>query len=106
MEKLILVYEPVWAIGRKDAASQDVIQKSHIMVRDAVSQLYDNDTALKTRIIYGGSVNYKNSGDIIQIPEVDGLAITRGALDPEEFCKIIRLVDKESRKRAGSKNKA
>jgi len=103
MENVVVVYEPVWAIGKRVAASIDIIQKSHIMVRDSIEKLYDKNTATKTRIIYGGSVNYDNSKDIIKIPDVDGLAMTRASLDSANFVKIIRLVEEEARKRADRK---
>jgi len=104
LKELVLVYEPRWAIGKKETASREVIQKSHLLVQEAIGQLYGQDMSSVARVIYGGSVNYDNSQDIIKIPEVDGLAITRGALDPAEFVKIIKLVAQEAGERAGRNN--
>lgn len=99
MEELVLVYEPRWAIGQRDAASLDTIANSHSMVRDCVKKIYDKNTAEKTRIIYGGSVNYHNARSIIGLPGVDGLGITRASLDPFNFSNIIKFVDIEARER-------
>ena len=99
MDKLIIVYEPVWAIGQKDSAPLDIIEESHQMVRELISDIYSKNTANLTRILYGGSVNVNNGKDIIKISDVDGLAITRAALDPDNFAAFIKMTEEEAKRR-------
>ena len=96
---MALVYEPVWAIGQKDSASLKIIEESHLMVRQLLSSLYSPDISMSTRVLYGGSVNLKNGVEIIKIPDVDGLAITRGALDADNFSDFIRMTEAEAKRR-------
>ena len=104
LPEMALVYEPVWAIGQKDSASLKIIEESHLMVRELLSSLYNPDISSSTRILYGGSVNTKNGSLIIKIPDVDGLAITRGALDANNFADFIRMTEAEAKKRFGIKD--
>jgi len=55
---------------------------------------------MSTRILYGGSVNLEVGAEIIKIPDVDGLAITRGALDADNFSKFILMTEAEAKKRS------
>jgi len=96
MKHLIIVYEPRWAIGQEDAASQDIIKNCHYKVRELIADLYNDKIAKITRVLYGGSVNLKNISTIIRIPEVDGAGSTRSSLNPVDFVKMVRLVEKES----------
>lgn len=104
LSKMVIVYEPVWAIGKKDSASLDLIEESHIIIRNLLSALYGKDIANLTRILYGGSVNIQNGKGIIRIADVDGLAITRGALDADNFVKFIKITEKEVCKRFKKQN--
>ena len=97
---MALIYEPVWAIGQKSAASLKIIAESHLMVRQLLSDLYSPDISMSTRILYGGSVNLEVGAEIIKIPDVDGLAITRGALDADNFSKFILMTEAEAKKRS------
>ncbi len=99
LSDMVLIYEPVWAIGQKDSASLEIVEESHLMVRKLLSKLYDPSVSAYTRILYGGSVNLDNGARIIKIPDVDGLAITRGALDASNFAEFIRMTEKEACKR-------
>jgi len=96
MKSLVIIYEPRWAIGKEDAASPDIIDACHKKVRKLIVELYNSDTTKLTRILYGGSVNLDNISTIIKIPNVDGVGSTRSSLDPINFIKMIRLVEKES----------
>ncbi len=99
VSNIVLVYEPVWAVGQKDPAPMGLIRQCHEMLRNILSGLYNLQVSKAMRIIYGGSVNYSNAKEIMEIPDVDGLGITRGALDPGDFIKIIRMAEEEARKR-------
>lgn len=99
VKKLILIYEPIWAIGQENSASLSTIEESHYIVRELLSDIYDENTSKEMRLLYGGSVNTDNAKNIVSIPEVDGVGSTRGALDPVNFMSIIRTVEAEAKKR-------
>jgi len=99
MVKLVIVYEPRWAIGLEDAASPHIIESCNHKVRELISNIYNDKTAKLTRILYGGSVNLENISSIIKIPEVDGVGSTRSSLDPMNFIKMAHLVEKEAENR-------
>jgi len=96
LSKMALVYEPVWAIGQKQSASIDIIDNSHRLIRNIISNIYNSKIASTVRILYGGSVNTENGREIIRVPDVDGLAITRGSLDPSNFIKFIKMTEIEA----------
>ena len=60
-KKIILAYEPVWAIGKSETAGLDYISKMHSFIRDIVKENYGEDVSKHIRIIYGGSVNPRNN---------------------------------------------
>ncbi len=96
MSKLVIVYEPVWAIGQKDSAPPDIIEKSHQVVRDLLADQFNSETASICRIAYGGSVNVENGKKLLNIPGGDGLAISRSALDPQDFADFIQMTEEEA----------
>ncbi|MBA7555273.1 Triosephosphate isomerase [subsurface metagenome] len=99
LEEMALVYEPVWAIGQESSASLDIIDDSHKMVRKIITKIYNTHISNYVRILYGGSVNIDNAKEIIKIPDVDGLAITRGALDAQNFINFIKITEIEAKYR-------
>ncbi len=98
-QKILLVYEPRWAIGQKDPATVKVIESSHKKVRDLLAGRYGQEIASHTRILYGGSVNTENIVQIMSIGEVDGAAATRASIDPEGFLALIEVAAAEARSR-------
>lgn len=94
--KLIIAYEPVWAIGRTDnvALSGHDLHQMVIYIRKVLRDLYNDSIATSTKILYGGSVTPENAEEIIWNGEVDGLLIGRASFDPktyEAICKAIAL---------------
>ena len=91
--KIVIAYEPVWAIGTGEVATPQDAQDMSIAIRAKVAKLYSQDVADKVRILYGGSVKAGNIKAIMEQPDVDGALIGGAALDPDEFLRIIRWPD-------------
>ncbi|MEQ9874255.1 triose-phosphate isomerase [Pectobacterium brasiliense] len=92
-EKVIIAYEPVWAIGEGGTpATAQEAQDIHSALRQALIALYDEDSASRITLLYGGSVNPHNTVELIQCADIDGLFIGRSAWDAENFCQLVRSV--------------
>jgi triosephosphate isomerase len=87
--KLILAYEPVWAIGTGKTATADQAQEIHAHIRQTIAAKYGADIAGNTSILYGGSCNAKNAKELFAKPDVDGGLIGGAALSVENFLPII-----------------
>lgn len=90
MHRVVLAYEPVWAIGTGRTASPDDAQKVHAALRTAVSSRYDGTIADSIRIQYGGSVKSTNAAALFAQPDIDGGLIGGASLDAGEFGAIVR----------------
>ena len=91
--KIVIAYEPVWAIGTGKTASLEQIQEAHRLVRDRVAELAGEDIAENLRILYGGSVKPENVKDIMSLDDVDGALVGGASLEPESFAKIVKFED-------------
>ena len=87
----MIAYEPVWAIGTGRVASADDAQEVCAAVRGALAEIADAETAASVRILYGGSVNAKNVGDIVGRPDVDGALVGGASLKPDEFATLSAI---------------
>jgi triosephosphate isomerase (TIM) len=83
---LVVAYEPVWAIGTGRTASIDDIATAHAHMRGRLGELVDGGDAL--RLLYGGSVKPANAGQIMAIPDVDGVLVGGASLDAAQFDAI------------------
>jgi len=90
-----IAYEPVWAIGTGKNASPQDAEEVHAAIRKWLSEK-SRDLAERTRILYGGSVNPKNAGDLLGMPNVDGLLIGGASLDASSFGAIARTAESKS----------
>lgn len=89
MSKVIIAYEPVWAIGTGKTATSDQADEVCGIIRGVVSTLYGEDTAQATTIQYGGSMNASNAAELLSKPNVDGGLIGGASLKPEDFAVIV-----------------
>ncbi len=89
-KKIILAYEPVWAIGTGETASPKQAQEMHAFIRNLVKEKYDNKIAENTSILYGGSVKPSNAKEIFKNKDVDGGLIGGAALNAENFVNLIQ----------------
>ena len=90
MQHVVIAYEPVWAIGTGEVATPADAQEVIGALRGTVKDMYGQDVADQTRILYGGSVKSGNVAEIMAEPDVDGALVGGASLDPEEFGKIVR----------------
>ena len=86
--KLVIAYEPIWAIGTGKTATSDQAEEICKAVRDCIREMYDDATAEKVRIQYGGSVNAGNAAELFTKPNIDG-ALVGGASLKADFGKIV-----------------
>lgn len=91
--KMVIAYEPVWAIGTGKVASPMQAQQTHYQVRTIVRDLCGDKVADAVRILYGGSVNAKNCQELGEMPDVDGFLVG-GASCKDEFTTIINTAQK------------
>ena len=88
-KKIIIAYEPIWAIGTGVTASSDQAQDMHKAIREAIAAQFGNDIAEGTSILYGGSCNPKNAQELFANTDVDGGLIGGASLKAEDFLAII-----------------
>lgn len=89
IKKVVIAYEPVWAIGTGETASADQAQEVHAFIRKLIADKYGKDVADEISILYGGSVKPDNAKEIFGKPDVDGGLIGGAALKIDDFSKII-----------------
>lgn len=89
--KIVIAYEPVWAIGDGETATPKVAAASHQLIRDQANKTFGAAAADAVRILYGGSVKPDNANLLMEQPEIDGFLIGGASLDPLSFAKIVNL---------------
>ena len=89
MERIIIAYEPVWAIGTGKTASPEQAQEMHGFIRQQLAENHSEDTAAKTRILYGGSVKPDNIGELMKQVDIDGALVGGASLEAESFARIV-----------------
>lgn len=87
--KIILAYEPVWAIGTGKTATDDQAEDMHAFIRGVIADRYGKEVAENTSILYGGSCKPSNAPQLFAKPDVDGGLIGGASLDAESFMGIV-----------------
>jgi triosephosphate isomerase len=90
MERIVIAYEPVWAIGTGETASPDQAREAHAFLRFVLDRLYGPDIAATTRIQYGGSVTAQNAAELMAEPGIDGALVGGASLKPADFAAIVK----------------
>ena len=88
LERAVIAYEPVWAIGTGKTATPAQAQEVHRLVRSLVAAI-DHEAAARMRILYGGSVKASNAKELLEQPDIDGALVGGASLKADEFCGII-----------------
>ena len=91
-ERLVVAYEPVWAIGTGVNATPEQAEAAHSHLRNRLAERYNSGLAGRLRILYGGSVKPDNAGSLLGQPNVDGALVGGASLKPETFLPIIDAV--------------
>merc|ERR1712054_237826 len=89
--KVVIAYEPVWAIGTGLTATPDDAQATHAGIRRLISEKASPEVAQAIRIQYGGSANAKNAPELSAMPDVDGFLVGGASLKPE-FAEIVAAI--------------
>ena len=91
LKKIVIAYEPVWAIGTGKSATPEDAQEVCAAIREEIEQIGSSEIAANMRILYGGSVKSSNIAEIMKQADVDGALIGGASLDPEELAKIAKF---------------
>ena len=96
LRRIIVAYEPIWAIGTGLTASPQEAEEVCQHIRTVIRKLSSAKTARATSILYGGSMNDKNAESLLAQPDIDGGLIGGASLDPEKFVRIINAANQET----------
>ena len=87
--RIILAYEPVWAIGTGRTASPETAQQMHAFIRSRIGALFGDRVGVETRILYGGSVKPDNIGELMNQLDIDGGLVGGASLEADSFARIV-----------------
>jgi len=91
MHKIVIAYEPVWAIGTGKTATPEQAEEIHMFIRKKILTLYSGNVAETLRIQYGGSVTPENASAIMAMPDIDGALVGGASLKPDSFATIVKF---------------
>mgnify|MGYP005839384033 CR=1 FL=1 len=89
MARVVIAYEPVWAIGTGKVATPEQAQEVHLDLRRLIEARYNREVAQTVRIQYGGSVKPENAADLLALPDVDGALVGGASLKVDQFLGIV-----------------
>jgi len=88
--KLVIAYEPVWAIGTGKTATPQMAADAHVLIRAEAAKAFGEELAANLRILYGGSVKPENAKALMSQAEIDGALVGGASLDPKSFTAIVK----------------
>ena len=91
MKKIVIAYEPVWAIGTGKTATPEQANEVHLFVRNLLGTLFGKEISESLPILYGGSVKPDNIKGLMEQSEIDGVLVGGASLDAKGFLKIIKF---------------
>ena len=90
-ERLVIAYEPVWAIGTGRTATPGQAQEVHAFIRERIASLFNKEVEKKTRILYGGSVKPDNIDALMAEPDIDGALVGGASLEVGSFKRLVEF---------------
>ncbi len=91
MERMIIAYEPIWAIGTGKTATPKQAEEVHAFIREQLAQITHREVSQGVRIQYGGSVNQDNISGLMAQPNIDGALVGGASLKPDSFSRIVKF---------------
>ena len=91
MEKTVIAYEPIWAIGTGKTATSQQAEEVHLYIRNLIVKMYNDSVAQAIRIQYGGSVKPENIVELMNQPNIDGALVGGASLKIDSFSEMIKL---------------
>jgi len=93
-KKMVVAYEPIWAIGTGVTATSEQAEEMCFIIRKKISKMYDSSVADEIPILYGGSANAGNAKELLSKPNINGLLVGGASLKPDEFAKMAMIASK------------
>ncbi|MCX6763796.1 MAG: triose-phosphate isomerase [Candidatus Moranbacteria bacterium] len=93
MEKIVIAYEPIWAVGTDEVPPANDIMEAKVLIRKILVGMFGRPSAEKVAILYGGSVNARTVEQVCVEPGMDGALVGRESLTPYEFLKIAEIIN-------------
>lgn len=91
--QIIVAYEPVWAIGVKEAMDPALINETVIYIKKILSDIFGHENGIGAQVVYGGSVNFRNVAQIMELGGVNGVLLGRESVNLPGFTEILKAVD-------------
>ena len=91
LSRIIIAYEPIWAIGTGKTATPEMAEEVHAMIRNWLKEAYSETLAETVRVLYGGSVKPGNISDLMSQPDIDGALVGGASLDAASFAQIVKF---------------
>jgi triosephosphate isomerase (TIM) len=88
--RLVVAYEPVWAIGTGKTATPEMASDAHVLIRGEAAKAFGDEFGAALRILYGGSVKPENAKALMSQEEIDGALVGGASLDPKSFAAIVK----------------
>ena len=92
MKKIVIAYEPIWAIGTGNTATADDVREMQLFIESVLTKVYDRSTAKNTRLLYGGSVKPNNAKELHEEGNMNGFLVGGASLKADDFTAIIKAV--------------
>lgn len=90
-DKIVIAYEPIWAIGTGKTATKEQAQEVHVFIRKKLAELFGSDAANSIRILYGGSVKPENVDELMSQEDIDGALVGGAALKADSFARLVKF---------------
>jgi len=96
LNRIIIAYEPIWTIGKTsdDAMAPHEVYETALFLRKVLAEKYDKKSAFSVAVVYGGSVELKNSSKLLSGGGINGFLVGHASLDPLQFGEILKIANK------------